>query len=509
MSHLVVRTDVSSRIGFGHAVRSLALARSWRASGGSVSWLGYSDSDSLRTMVEAHGIAFEAVPAPHPDSMDKAVTLEHLEGHPAGTWVILDGYHFDPSYQQALRAAGHRLLLLDDTAEWSEFHADIILNQNLNAHQLVYPSGPQTLQVLGTRFALLRPEFAPFRDLPRSVPEVARRILVTMGGADPFNASLKVLKALERIQRFPLEIAVIVGSLNPNRLGLEQAVANSERLSARTKLVFSPSDMTDWMAWADVAITAGGSTCWELALMGVPSVVLITAENQRRGAEGLKTVGAALTLGDIERIDEQAIAQNITDFCLKPEARASVSRLGRALVPGDGAERLVGMMRDHAGTGDLVSQLTLREAEEEDAIALWELANDPSVRQNAFQPEPIPLAAHLDWFYRKLSSPDCRIWLFSFHGVLAAQIRYDKCDARTLELDYAVAPAWRGQGLGTRILEETWRQACIDLNAERVQGLVLPHNLASMRAFRSTGFRETGTLERSGRLCHVFEKPLS
>lgn len=509
MSHLVVRADASSGIGFGHAMRALSLARSWMASGGSVSWLGYCDTDSLRTLLMAHGIALEAVPAPHPDPADRAETMAHLGRYPTGTWVLLDGYHFDPSFQQTLKAAGHRVLLLDDTAEWPEFHADILLNQNLNAHQLAYSTGPQTLQVLGTRFALLRPEFAPFRDVPRSVPEVANRILVTMGGADPANAMGKILSALERMTEFPFEVAVIVGSLNPNRQDLEQKVARSERLSARVKLVFDPPDMTDWMAWADVAITAGGSTCWELAFMGVPSIVVITAENQRRGAEGLHAVGAARTLGEISGLDEQVLTRHIVEICLAVPIRERLSRLGRTLVPGDGAQRLVDMMRALADPGDLRSHLHLRRAESKDTIGLWELANDPAVRQSAFHPDPIPLETHVDWFQGKLDAPGSRIWVLAFHGVLAAQVRYDRRDDRTLELDYSVAPAWRGQGLGTRMLVETWRQACLELDANRVQGLVLAHNLASMRAFKGARFRELGTLERSGRLCHVFETQLS
>jgi len=149
--------------------------------------------------------------------------------------------------------------------------------------------------------------------------------------------------------------------------------------------------------------------------------------------------------------------------------------------------------------------LSWRKARMDDAALLWRWANDAETRRNAFEPAPIPYADHLTWLERRLASEDTRLLIFSDEAGPVGQVRFDVSDG-VAEIDVAIAPERRGQGLGTAML----RQALAGLRAEGGEALrprahVLTHNERSLRMFRRCGFREVGTDERDGARAVVLE----
>jgi len=133
---LLVRADAGSQIGTGHLMRSLALARAWESAGGRVTFASCCEVEPLRERIRASGARLASLGHPHPDPADLAVTLALLaeakseNAPPAPTWVALDGYQFDSTYQQAVRDAGARLLVIDAVAHLGQYHPDVLLNQN-------------------------------------------------------------------------------------------------------------------------------------------------------------------------------------------------------------------------------------------------------------------------------------------------------------------------------------------------------------------------------------------
>ena len=117
-------------------------------------------------------------------------------------------------------------MVIDDTAHLPRYDADIILNHGLDAQRLTYNCASDTLFLLGTRFALLRPEFQRWHGVVRHCPEVARKLVVTLGGSDAENTTLKIIEALEQISTPDLEIKVVVGPLNPHLAELQHAIAS-------------------------------------------------------------------------------------------------------------------------------------------------------------------------------------------------------------------------------------------------------------------------------------------
>ena len=209
--------------------------------------------------------------------------------------MVLDGYQFQGAFQTRVRGQGVRVLAVDDYGHAGCYTADLVLNQNPHAREELYHDrANQTGLLLGTRFALLRREFWKWSGWKRDVPEVARKVLVTLGGTDPDKATFKVIDALQRLGLPGLDAVIVVGGGNPHLAELEKAAAMAHGL---IRLRANVADMPELMAWADVAVAAGGTTTWERALMGLPSLVVILADNQKEVAEALDEEGIGWNLG--------------------------------------------------------------------------------------------------------------------------------------------------------------------------------------------------------------------
>ena len=134
---LIIRADAYTQIGTGHLMRCLALSQNWIGKGRAVTMITCCTSESLRKRLLAEGIQVIMMEKPHPNPLDWEITFQVLRKHSAA-WVVLDGYNFDSEYQNRIKKAGHRLLVIDDTAHLDRYYADILLNQNLYAEKLRY-----------------------------------------------------------------------------------------------------------------------------------------------------------------------------------------------------------------------------------------------------------------------------------------------------------------------------------------------------------------------------------
>lgn len=318
-------------------MRCLALGQALRAQGCHVTFVTACQRNSLlrRLLNEDFQVITLEAPYPHPD--DWQVMSRVLKDNDAA-WVVLDGYHFDSAYQLGIKDKGPRLLVIDDTAHLEYYHADIVLNQNINANLLRYSAESSTLLLLGTQYVLLRPEFLGRAAIRKKIPEIARKVLITLGGADVDNQTLKAMQTVQQIGIAGLEAVVVVGASNPH---LRQLQAQSRSSTVSIEVVSDVTKMCELMAWADVAVSGGGSTCWELAFMGLPAIVLILADNQRAVAEGLDEAGVVVNLGwhkDLAAVD---ITQALVRLAAAADQRTEMSKRGPELVDGKGNDRVL------------------------------------------------------------------------------------------------------------------------------------------------------------------------
>jgi UDP-2,4-diacetamido-2,4,6-trideoxy-beta-L-altropyranose hydrolase len=479
--NLLIRADASPHMGTGHIMRCLALGQWCREQGGRVSFAAAQITPALQERLQREGltvIRLSVDPGTAADAGETAALARQL----GASWLVLDGYQFGGDYQRLIKEAGLPLLALDDYGHADHYYADLVLNQNVYAHEGLYATCESyTRLLLGTDYVLLRREFWPWRDWRRETPEVARRVLVTLGGADPDGVTARALTALSGVEVAGLEAVVIAGG---NDAHYEELRGDAQRLLLPVQLLRNVPHISELMAGADVAIAAGGTTCWELAFMGLPSLLLILAENQRGNAEALAARGVSRDLGLAKLASPEEIAKGLMELCLSSNLRAEMTRRGQQLVDGQGAARVLGELQ--------TTRLKIRKAKQEDARLLWDWANDPSTRRVSFAADPIPWEEHCRWLQQKLADPDCLFFVVSnAAGTPVGQARYDMNGGAAV-ISISVAAEHRAQGYGPEMIRLTASEVFNVSSVKVIHAYVKYGNDKSVGAFARAGFRNLG-----------------
>jgi len=335
---LLIRADADTQIGTGHLMRGLALGQAWQDAGGRAVFLMAVETPPLEARLRSEGMEVVRLPV-QPGSTDDAIRTADFAHQVGADWVVVDGYHFGADYQRIIKDSGLRLVFIDDIGHAEHYSADLVLNQNIHAHEDLYPNRePYTRLLLGRVMCSCDESFSSGGAGSGRYRRWRVRCWSPWGGSDPDNVTLKVIQALQQVDMDGLEAIVVVGGSNPNHEELQAAVQDS-RFPIR--LESNVTDMPELMAWADVAVSAGGSTCWELAFMGMPTVALILARNQCPIAERLDTVGVAVNLGWYEDVSPKKLAQVVMQLLKAPRTRAEMSQCGRQLVDSMGSDRVI------------------------------------------------------------------------------------------------------------------------------------------------------------------------
>lgn len=332
---LIIRADAGPGIGTGHVMRCLALAQAWRERGGEVVFLHAAVLPALAGRLVEAGCHSEVLTVEAGSAADaEATSRRALEL--GARWIVGDGYAFGAAWQARVRARGARLLLLDDYGHAEHYHADVVLNQNAGAGAELYARrDAHTRLLLGPCYALLRREFVEFPERLPYTPDRPLRVLLTMGGADTEDATGLVVEALAEASG--LEVVVVVGA---GYARLESLRARVDALGAGWTLARDVCDMPGLMAWADVAVSAAGSTVWELARAGLPAALLITADNQLGIASTLSSAGAALALGRHPGLGAAGLRARLLPWLADADVRRDAASRLAALVDGRGARRV-------------------------------------------------------------------------------------------------------------------------------------------------------------------------
>ncbi|HYA61767.1 MAG TPA: UDP-2,4-diacetamido-2,4,6-trideoxy-beta-L-altropyranose hydrolase [Candidatus Sulfotelmatobacter sp.] len=350
---LLIRADAGVLAGTGHVMRCLALAQAWQDAGGRAVFAMAESTPAIQARLAAESCEILTISSPAGTSEDATQTIAIARKRQA-TWIVVDGYQFNADYQRALKEAAFMILFVDDYGHAGHYSADLVLNQNVCADQRLYGNRePYTRLLLGTRYCMLRREFRAWRDWKREIPSVATRLLATVGGSDPDNVTLCVVQALGETELSPLEGVVVVGGSNPHLTSIQQAASDSRH---KVRVVTNPANMAELMAWADVAVSGAGSTCWEICALGLPALLLCVAQNQKASAECLAEKGAALLLDTRSRATSAAISASVKELALEASLRERICRTAHELVDCDGAVRVVSRIQHWGGVHDVVAR---------------------------------------------------------------------------------------------------------------------------------------------------------
>lgn len=326
---LLIRADASFEIGTGHAMRCLALAQAWQDAGGRVLFAMANTTTSVAARISREGFQYVPVPA-QSGSEDDALFTERLGRDREASWIAIDGYGFSNGYQEIVRGSGAKTLVIDDFGGDQLFSANAILNQNLYATTCLYHNrAPATPLLLGTSFALLRREFRGWTQWNRTIPPTASTALVTMGGSDPSGLTTRIM---QDFQVAGLSTAFVLGGSTRQR---------DESLPTSPSLLRDQADMAKLMADSDIAVICCGGTLWECLFMGCATLAYTRDALQERIMKRLEELGAARWLGSESDLNCELLAEMVAEVGASEEARKKMSAMGRKLVDGAGAQRVV------------------------------------------------------------------------------------------------------------------------------------------------------------------------
>lgn len=507
--HVLIRCDASLSIGSGHVMRCRTLARELRRRGAEVTFLSRRQPGDLVGLLEQE---FQVLALPEmplvnaagleerdlfgawlgcSQAQDAAQCLQALDqaGIHSPSRLVVDHYGLDATWETQLLAglagdAPPKMLAIDDLAD-RPHQTDLLLDQNFfgeateQRYRGVVP--PHCIQLLGPHYALLGAEYAQLHPLVPPRREL-RRVLVFFGGVDAHNLTSRALKALMDPSLAHLAVDVVLGPQSPHR----QAVAELVARRPHTTLHGPLPTLAGLIARADLAIGAGGATTWERACLGLPSLVVTVAGNQRETAEALHRAGHLQLLGDAGSITPEQIRAALLAQGDKPfEASA-----GRDLGDGWGAARVATAMLGPQGA------IHLRPAIPSDEAVLLRWTNDTQVRANSFSSDEISPDVHRKWFQAGLTD-DNRLLLMATDGggCPLGQIRLDRqpvaTDPYTWEarVSLSLDRCARGHGLsaelvrlGLETMERQWG------TATEAMAEVLSSNIPSNACFARAGF---------------------
>jgi UDP-2,4-diacetamido-2,4,6-trideoxy-beta-L-altropyranose hydrolase len=496
---LLIRADASANIGTGHVMRCLALAQAWQDGAGKAVCAMAETTPAIDARLKSERCEIVHIKTDSGTENDASQTTA-LAKHFGAKCVAVDGYQFSAEYQRALKDAGCKILFLDDYGHALHYYADIVLNQNVSVLEAMYEARESyTRLLLGTRYCLLRREFAPWQRWERKIAPRAQKVLVTMGGSDVGNVTSRAMKAIASLKLKDLETTVVIGGSSPNfeSPNFESAKSAAVNAGSKIKIIRDVSNLAALMAESDVAISAAGSTCWELCQLGLPSILIDVAKNQTAVAREMHARGCAIHAGSGD-ISTRQIAEQLERLLSSLDLRESLSRGSRELVDGKGAGRVASVLL--GSECFRAESLRLRRVKSDDSCLLWKWANDPDVRAASFVCDPIPWQTHASWFDNKVAKEECVIFIAEDQEANpCGQIRFESRPDGGWEIDVSLAKNKRGCGLAAGLIESGVRTMRRERNGNaRFHAFVRLENQASLRAFQKAGFEQIGQEKVAG-----------
>lgn len=509
---IFIRADANKIIGSGHIMRCLTLANAIikYASGNdfdrpNISFVCRHISYSLKELISHYGFDIFLLP----QTEDEVESDAGFYGKWLGTsqacdanacislmygadFIINDHYALNSIWERAVREkTGSRIISIDDLNR--EHDSDILVDTTFGKTRADYEEkiSDSTLALIGSRFALLRPEFAQRRLknlkrldalFERNAP--VKNLLLSPGGMDKDNASSQILDILNQCHLVPT-VHILLGADAPH---LEQVKERASQMKFRTIVHAGISDVASLLSSMDLCVGASGSSTWERCCLGLPTINFTIAANQNFIAKSLSDVGAVQDGGSSCSFSSQNMSRSIDALLNSNEDRHALSLAAREVCDGLGATRVVRKIYS-VFTG---KEMILRPASKSDIKIVYDWQCHPETRRHFINPSPPSWEEHESWMKSRLLQTPLDFWIGwregSPIGLIRLQEAPERFGPRAKEISILVAPEKHRQGLGAQMLSQI-TQICIqdDLVAH-----VLPTNEASRKVFIRSGFVKEG-----------------
>ncbi|KGE18057.1 UDP-2,4-diacetamido-2,4,6-trideoxy-beta-L-altropyranose hydrolase [Paenibacillus wynnii] len=323
--NIIFRVDSSYEMGTGHVMRCVTLANELKKEKAKISFICRDLPGNLSNYIRDKGYHVFLLPFQsertyaswlqvdwETDAMETAQIL--IECSPVDC-LIIDHYGIDYRWEKLIEANVAKIVVIDDLAD-RPHQCSIVIDQNSSYaedryHDLVPKS---CVKLIGTSYAILRPEFRSVKKQLAERDGRINRILVFFGGTDPTHETLKVLQTLSNSRFSYLHIDVVVGEMNTNKDVIEQMCNTMPNAFFHCQIDY----MAELMWKADFSIGAGGSSTWERCYLGLPSLSIVTADNQREITKRVHDKGATRCLGVSAGVTTKRMEDEINTMLANP-----------------------------------------------------------------------------------------------------------------------------------------------------------------------------------------------
>jgi len=495
MLNVVIRVDASVYIGSGHVMRCLVLAQALKSAGHVVVFASRPQHGDLITLIKQRGFIVHSltqptswlIPSSNADYKSSLQLTEREDAQECATvfdkvdLVITDHYGVGALWHEIIRKAyNSKILAIDDLVR--KHAADLIIDQTLLRKTCEYQAlNPSANILTGIDYAIINSRFAQQHDAQLAVPSqlpISPRVLLSMGGIDEPNATLQVLEVLSKQSTVPPFVTVLLSSRAPH---YSAVVAFAKQHSSWLTHIDFVHDMAPLMAEHNIAIGAPGSTSWERACLGLPSIVIALAENQQTICKNLTQVGAAISvkLSEINSSLMPAYAQLVANY-------AQMRGVNLQLCDGMGVDRI---MKHITQLMRGCIKLEVATSADVDKVFDWQCA--PQTRRFALNKAIPCLTEHQTWMARKLASDSDYFYMIKLIplkcnvAVSVGVVRLDMTKENTYTISIFIAPEYYGKGFAKSALGQVDKLHPTAV----INAVVLKENTASQALFSSAGYQ--------------------
>ena len=486
---ITFRTDSSLQIGSGHVMRCLNLADSLKNNGLQVTFSCIEHEGNLLSRIRDRGYIVNVMPPGKGSIKDEELPYLYWLGktekedaeefcrlNKLADVVIVDHYALGSIWEQYVKNTLHCVIIaIDDLVR--DHSANVVFDQTLNRDPSEYTC--QNRAFTGIKYSILSPDFSRYREhaLDRSSLSTPPRVLVSFGGVDLPNASLAVVKELVKDTKF--HITVLLSKISPS---YAEVVSFCNQHSQVKHLDFV-THMAELMHHHDIAIGAPGGSSWERMCMGLPTVLIPIAENQKNNCIALAQSGVAVSIS-LDTIDTKlssAIEELMCDW-------NGFRNRAIKLCDGSGVYRITNEIL-RLGESDIKPNsvdLVPAQLADVDLVYQWQIL--PETRKYALNSSPPSYAEHCSWMQSKLDSPSDHFFLIK--GYVSEDrygvVRIDRIKQSSYLVSIFLDPKFHGQGFALAALQQL---DCYFPNYT-LHATILPENAASQRLFERAGYRK-------------------
>lgn len=353
VNSVIFRVDSGNIIGIGHLMRTLTLAEEFKKKCSKIIFICNKHKGNLNQLVLDRG--FELIELEVDDTISNNhntwLTRKNLEDSIIcreklshidieNRLYIVDHYSIGQEWSSSLRFKNNRIVFIDDMADRS-LDCDLLINQTLNFDEGKYRNLTNCKKLIGSKYTILRKEFLECKENAIKIRKKNSldNVLIMMGGSDQFNITGHILQNLkEYFEKNFKSITVVIGFASEHYKAVEDL---KNKYSIPVKLIRQSNRISELMLESDIVFGAAGGSCWERAVLGLPSYIISFSDNQTQIAENLESSGAIKYLGDFRKIKKLELQEILESNEITKDNYQEIVKKNYSICDGLGCRRII------------------------------------------------------------------------------------------------------------------------------------------------------------------------